>query len=426
MLTTDRSTLNLRSIVAKASTLTERLHDSSVTDLDDKDKAQIEERLQRWCQVVAKSDLAKFKQRLAWSGLDIEIVRPLLVDRQKNEDRDLPLWTKTLEKVINTAQNLSDRQRFSPRRYFSLEDRVPFEPVYIPCLEVALKKLLDIASNRISLLTEEAQIDLEKNLVQQLNEICIQTLMEEFSKFRSTGNDLQDFLLFRVAGKNSQEKYHAFIDRLFEDGLISLFEEYSVLGKLVAKAIDLWVETTAEFIDRLATDWSQIEGRFAEGKTLKQVVAIKPGLSDPHNGRRFVMTFSFDTGMQLVYKPKDLSLDVAFYKLLHWCNLNTDFLPLKVLQVLNYDTHGWIEYVELLPCQSEVEAQHFYQRAGMLLCLIHCLGGTDCHHGNLIANGEQPILIDTETLVHPHPKIEESQNFAVVSTEASRLAQKRL
>ncbi len=426
MLLTDKSTLNLTSIVDRASTLNERLHNYSVSDFDDKDKAQIEERLERWCQVVAKGNLAKFQQRLAWRGLDIETIRPFLVDEQKKEDRDLPLWAKTLEQVIHTAQKLSSQQRFSPQRYFILEDPVPFEPVYIPCLEVAQKRLAKLVGDRISLLTQEAQSILENNLVLQLNGICTLTLIEEFSAFRLSGNALQDFLLFRVIGKNRQEKYHAFIDKLFADGLLSLFEKYSVLGKLVAKAIDLWVETTAEFIDRLATDWLKIEQRFAEGKTLKQVVAIKPGLSDPHNGRRFVMALTFDTGMQLVYKPKDLSLDVAFYKLLRWCNSHTNFLPLKVLQVLNHDTHGWIEYVELLPCQDKVEAQRFYQRAGMLLCLIHCMGGTDCHHGNLIANGEQPVVIDTETLVHPLPQIERSQDSVVIDSDAPHLAQKQL
>lgn len=37
----------------------------------------------------------------------------------------------------------------------------------------------------------------------------------------------------------------------------------------------------------------------------------------------------------------------------------------------------------------------------MLLCLLYVLRATDCHHENLIAHGDQLILIDTETLLHP-------------------------
>ena len=34
-----------------------------------------------------------------------------------------------------------------------------------------------------------------------------------------------------------------------------------------------------------------------------------------------------------------------------------------------------MEYVEHLPCEDEAAAQRFYQRAGMLLCLLYVLGG---------------------------------------------------
>src|SRR5580700_3703595 len=35
----------------------------------------------------------------------------------------------------------------------------------------------------------------------------------------------------------------------------------------------------------------------------------------------------------------------------------------------------------------------------MLLCLIYALEGSDCHHENLIATADQPVLIDHETLL---------------------------
>src|SRR3712207_8377597 len=46
------------------------------------------------------------------------------------------------------------------------------------------------------------------------------------------------------------------------------------------------------------------------------------------------------------------------------------------------------------------EALRYYERAGMLLCLFYVLEGTDCHYENIIASGEYPVLIDTETLMH--------------------------
>ena len=420
MLLTARFTKDLTSIVAKASTLAERLNNSFIPNATDNDDTQIEARLKLWCQVVAKGNSAKFQRRLAWDGLDIDTLRPLLGDVRHDESQPLPPWATTLEQVLQTAQTIPHEQLLSPHRYLDPENPVPFEPVYIPCLQVAQQKLEALVGARSQLLSDAAYATLERGLLQRLASICTWTLMKEFSEFRSSGNSVRDFLLIRIRGGNRQEKYYAFIQKLFQDGLLSLFEEYSVLGRLVVTAIDFWVEATAEFLNRLTTDWSDIQQRFWADTPLQQVVALNPGLSDPHNRGRSVIALRFDTGLQLVYKPKDLGLDVAFYQFLSWCNqqgknssLSSSLtvethlgspLPFKVLQFLNRSTHGWVEYVESLPCEDEAAGKRFYQRSGMLLCLIHALEGTDCHQENLIASGEQPVLVDLETLLHHRDK----------------------
>ena len=92
---------------------------------------------------------------------------------------------------------------------------------------------------------------------------------------------------------------------------------------------------------------------------------------------------------------------------------------MKVLKVLNRQGYGWVEYVEQLPCEDLAAAQRFYQRAGMLLCLLYALRGTDCHHENLIASGEHLVLIDMETLMHHEARLMEDSSRA---TEAETLA----
>jgi lantibiotic modifying enzyme len=37
----------------------------------------------------------------------------------------------------------------------------------------------------------------------------------------------------------------------------------------------------------------------------------------------------------------------------------------------------------------------------MLLALVQALEGTDCHLENIVASGDQPVLVDAETLLHP-------------------------
>ncbi|MBW4509335.1 MAG: type 2 lantipeptide synthetase LanM family protein [Scytonematopsis contorta HA4267-MV1] len=421
MLLPHQDTLDITSIVAKASTLAERLNSSFISKFANKDETQISERLEQWCQVVAEGKLAKFQRRLAWSGLDIETIRPLLADTYFNEQQPLPVWAITLEQIIQTASTLSSKDLFYPYLYLNSEKPVPFESVYVPCLQVAREKLLTQAGKHLKLLTDTAIAALERKLLQQLGDLCSWTLMEEFSAFRSSGDAVRDFFLLSIGNCKSQEKYHAFIQKLFKDGLLSLFLEYSVLGRLVATAIDFWVEATAEFLNRLATDWSEIEQCFGDDMLLKQVIDIKAGLSDSHNRGRSVMTLTFDTGMQLVYKPKDLSLDIAFYQFINWCNNHATPQPLKVLQIVNHSSHGWMEYVEALPCEDETAVRRFYQRSGMLLSLIHTLEGTDCHYENLIANGEQPVLVDIETLLHHRNK-----SIEIDKSDAQMLVEKHL
>jgi type 2 lantibiotic biosynthesis protein LanM len=103
----------------------------------------------------------------------------------------------------------------------------------------------------------------------------------------------------------------------------------------------------------------------------------------------------------LVYKPKDLGTDEAYFSILDWCNGHGAPLEFRALRVLRKQGYGWETLVDQRPCDSEEKVRRYYLRAGQLLCVIYVLAGTDCHFDNLIACGEQPILIDTEMLFQP-------------------------
>jgi type 2 lantibiotic biosynthesis protein LanM len=81
---------------------------------------------------------------------------------------------------------------------------------------------------------------------------------------------------------------------------------------------------------------------------------------------------------------------------------------LRLLQVLDRSTYGWVEYVEHLPLSDHQAATRYYQRAGMLLGILYALSGADFHHENIIASGEQPVLIDLEMLMSAIARKEES------------------
>jgi lantibiotic modifying enzyme len=131
-------------------------------------------------------------------------------------------------------------------------------------------------------------------------------------------------------------------------------------------------------------------------------VAIQLGLSDPHRGGRAVAILTFgsgDSSRKVVYKPKDMQVDLAYQQFLQQINATSSLSPLRSLTVISLEGFGLMEWVEHRTCGSEEELERFYTNAGRLMALLYLLGCTDCHHENLIACGDQLVLIDTETLL---------------------------
>ncbi|MDX2098430.1 MAG: type 2 lanthipeptide synthetase LanM family protein, partial [Leptolyngbyaceae cyanobacterium bins.59] len=336
----------------------------------------------------------RFTKRLDWDGLDFpkavslgEITFP--------SDRPFPTWTETLKAFLgNCLEDLS----FSQIRCLDSQTPIPFEEVLLPFILVAQKKLKAISGNWDTFLATNAQATLERNLLTNLSQIAAQCLQVEFSVFQATQSFPPET---EFPPETSQRlKYNCFVQHLLTGGFLPFFREYSVLARLMATLTDLWAEAIGEFIQRLATDWERIQQTFQTDRTLGKVQTIQVGLSDRHAGGRSVIACTFASGLKLVYKPKNIGSEEAFAQLLTWLNHQGSLLPFKVLKLLNCQTHGWIEWVENLPCQDTTAVCRYYQRSGMLLGLVYALEGMDCHRENLIACGEDPVLIDLEALLY--------------------------
>lgn len=431
--------LELEQIILKSLSLTEVLNDKALekTLQQDFDALTADKRLTRWCQVVAKGDWDLFQKRLQWDGLDFQTLRPILGTESHVSYQHLPKWADTLRELIDTASEfvtfkdkIQNKALSHPHQVLKFpidsERPLPFEDVLLPGVKVARKKLLiqlDINGGLFStdnwllqLFSEEAYLTLERNLLERLVSLCEKTLGLEFFEFRSFGCNLLSHILGQPQEKFDKTYYDNFVQKLLSDGLLTFFQKYSVLGRLVAISIDFWVEAVAEFLKRLKTNLNKIEETFVSEKNLKEqstthssnvfkkVVAVKPFISDFHNKGRAVIIVEFDSGMKVVYKPKDLSLDVAYYHFLEWCNKQKISLTFKLLKTLNYQNYGWVEYVEHLPCEDSKAVENFYKRAGMILCIAHVFNGIDFHSENLIASREHPVLIDLETIMQPQAK----------------------
>nr|WP_269446723.1 type 2 lanthipeptide synthetase LanM [Fischerella sp. NIES-3754] len=162
-----------------------------------------------------------------------------------------------------------------------------------------------------------------------------------------------------------------------------------------------WVTTSLEFLQRLDDDWEEICQHFQPDNPGK-LIKIQRGAGDSHHGGKSVFILEFESGWQLVYKSRSLAVDEHFQELLLWLNQQGTHPPFKTLKILNRGDYGWMEFVKAQKCTVPEEIERFYQRQGGYLALLYVLSATDFHFENLIAVGEHPMLIDLESLFHPH------------------------
>ncbi len=208
----------------------------------------------------------------------------------------------------------------------------------------------------------------------------------------------------RLQGASPQERYAFFLANLSLPGHLAAFlEEYPVLARQLMQVAEFWADFGLEFMGNLCKDRQLITSTFHKGAEPGHLVKIKGEAGDLHRRGRSVLLLEFSSGLRLVYKPKSMSLDRHFQDLLAWLNTRAtgQFLPFRVLCVLDRGNYGWTEFVNMDECRERGEISRFYTRQGGYLALLYALEAIDFHFENLIAAGEHPVLVDLEALFHP-------------------------
>lgn len=390
---------DLTEIIERSSSMEERMNSGFFTAQGAISGVLFDSRLQTWCRTAAHANRALFLQRLACDSLTGEQLKNALGPVRLTDRNFRPEWAVVLQEAINLSLEAGERSANKPAETecINTAEPVPFEDILIPFIGVARRRLKSLSGQAYGQLSREAHSVLERSLLQKLAYFAGRTLFLEFSLLRQKRLPQALLDLETILKPDGGGIYKQFIASMQAGKMVSFFKEYAVLGRLLASSVLLWTESIAQFLSRLSADRTDIQQLFGYG-AIEQVQLLGP---DPLRGERLVIALTFDSGRKLVYKPRNLSIDDAFYRLIDWVNGSIKTLPLKRLKILNRATHGWIEYVDHAPCKTQEEARHYYLRAGMLLGLVYFLLGTDCHYKNIIACGSSPVLIDTETLLQP-------------------------
>jgi type 2 lantibiotic biosynthesis protein LanM len=352
-------------------------------------------RLQRWRSQPPFATDSYFVQRLALAGVDEERLLYLLgepVEALHGRLSQVPAWlSELIEAFAHPASGFA-----SPPPG---EEILGFLDLIQPLIDRACDRLwagvIDLADKwPTPPFDPETVIDvLLMNLPEPLLTRLGRTMVLELNVARLQGS---------LDGDTPEERFQSFILRLHQpEEAIAILADYPVLARQITLCITQWAEVCLEFLERLCSDWEAIRACFSPADDPGLLVELAAGAGDTHRGGRSVMVARFDSGFQIVYKPKSLAIDDHFQETLAWLNSRGCQPPLRTLTILDRGAYGWVEYVDYQGCSSIAEIERFYQRVGAYLALLYALNATDFHLENLIASGEHPMLIDLETLLQP-------------------------
>lgn len=388
-------------LVERASTIDERLGSGYELAPLDVSSPQVQQRLARWCEVVAKGDRASFERSLMWQGREVTTVARALVPPRLSDGDRMPDWVETIEAIIRAGASAGTAGTDEIVDLCGPDRPIPFAPFYLPFVQVARQRFArDLASAGLQQLTirGSVRITLEQALVRSLAFLCAKTLSLEFDVFAAQSGQW----LFGTPPAGLQDLEWAFARRVSSSGLKSFMSEYCVLARQTATMVMRWSRVAVEFFARLHADRSAVCETFCAGQDAGELAILDIGLSDPHHDGRSVFRLTFSSGVRLIYKPRAVSPDLSFYGLLEWLNVHGVAVPFRIVKYVDRGAYGWVEHVDHAPCHHWPQLQAFARGAGAILCVAHILQSTDLHDGNLIADQGGPILVDLETLMAPH------------------------
>jgi type 2 lantibiotic biosynthesis protein LanM len=230
-------------------------------------------------------------------------------------------------------------------------------------------------------------------LGRQLAQLAVRTMIYELRVAHDQG---------RLTGTDGRARFNDFIWRLCEPaGLAALLDQYPVLARLLGTASLRAGRAGQELMIRFAADRPAVVGSLLGGVDPGPAVAAEPGLGDRHRQGRSVTVVTFADGRKVVYKPRSLAAHALFGDVAGWLNQRVPQAGLRTARVLLRPGYGWQEFVTAQALPSQAAAGDFYRREGMLLAALHVLCAVDVHCENVVACGDQPMLIDLETLFHP-------------------------
>ena len=372
-------------------------------------------RLAAWCRSATANDESLFVRRLERDGLTVTQVRERLAAVRPSISAPRPAWIDDAAWIEEALQGPTKNAKPDAG---PAGEPCAFEELLAPVVaqaELCLWQSLDAPAVD----NKTARACLSLALLRELSALSAPAIYRRFAKARDDaardGAAREDVARNDAAHNAGTARYQQFVADMKSGGFRRLFEDKPVLLRLLATLTRQWIDTSREFVLRLAADLPAIRRELLQSGGDSRVDAIEGDLSDPHNGGRSVHIVRFADGARVVYKPKDLRLDIAWRGLVERLNRADPPVVLKAVRAIARDGYGWTEFIDHAECTDHEGYARFFRRAGAWLALFHAFAATDMHQENMIASGDHPVPIDLETILQPSAdehKIQEPEGEA--------------
>lgn len=408
--------------------------------------AELAELLTEWRRAVgseaedsdADGSDALFAQRLRSAGLGLDEFQSLLAEKEaagvpRARDPESYGWYLTLDEIRRGQYEDVELQEMIWTNPDGSKGQGPFIGFLLPFLKSGIGRYRDgldrIESRggrtpKAPLVTDQVEFRLMAALNELLTKQCSSTLILELNVARLRG---------QLEGETPQERFRYFSEEfLTTEKVLELLEEYPVLARLLCLTLGYWVDSSLEFLRRLAADRADLAQLVDAPEGFGTLDFVELGLGDLHRGGRSVVMATDVDGNKVVYKPTSLEMDVRMAGLVDGINGLGMRHPLRTVTLLSRNDaagcYGWHRFEQQSECESGDAVKRFYWRQGAWIAVMHLVRGADFHSENLIASGEHPILVDNEALFHQslpgdeQPKTAREEGLAWLRSSIARQA----
>ena len=360
---------------------------------------KIQAYLSRWSQAFARGDAGALERRMHWDQLDAQAVANALDEHCLaliSQHGKLPSWASTLESALAHQRGATSTQ-IIPSRYRSC--RFPFVELWTPWVDFLAQQVGSVPS--AASIDASFWWDLKCHWLEQL--ACL-------------GADLLYVRFQQTDSKNSS--YRNFIKTQQQAGWASLLGEYPFLARQIGTFLEYALRTTETLIANLAADRVALYRCF-QLDPLAQPCGFEP-LGDTH-GAAAVARIRFSDTSELIYKPRDCTLEVRWQEFVRTLNEIGLQPPLDSLACVLGHEHGWFSVLRAAQSTDRPAATRCFEQYGALVALAYVFGARDLHQDNVIVGANGPVLIDCETVLQPQGTVLQAAAESAMARAADAL-----